>query len=157
MTATEILQRSQIIAREMGAMVARLELELLFPLVKTTTMILAKKGKLPKDLRVDRDIVDVVFISNLAQAQRAEDTEALQHFAAIVDGFAQLDPAASQVFNADEAVRVAAENLQISRRIVRGKADVEQRVETARNNAAAIAGAGAPPNGPSNPATSQNI
>lgn len=140
MTATEILQRSQIIAREMGAMIARIETELLFPLIQTVTRIMAKQGKMPKDMRVDRATVDVVFVSNLAQAQRAEDVDALQQFGAIVAGLAQLDPEASQVFNAAEAVRVAAENLQIPRRTIRSVAEVQKRMSDAAVNAQKLMG-----------------
>ncbi|MBI3443834.1 MAG: head-tail connector protein [Magnetospirillum sp.] len=72
LTATEVLQRTDDMARLLGATYGRLQSELLTPLVLRAIHILRRRGEIP-DLVVDGRTVDLQYRSPLAQNQGRRD------------------------------------------------------------------------------------
>lgn len=138
MTATEVLHRAKIIAQELGATYGRFQTELLIPLIKKLVDILSEQGLIPKNLNIGDQFIDVVFISQLAQAQRLQEVDNLMQFIAFGAQAAQFDPAAGQVIDHQQALRLVAEQLQVTPRVLRTTEEVEQRMADAQEAAMAM-------------------
>ncbi len=74
MSATEILERSQEVARILGATYGRLQTELLTPLVKRAVSILRRRGEIP-DFIIDGRNIDLQYHSPLARNQNRNDIQ----------------------------------------------------------------------------------
>ena len=72
MTATEVLERTADLSRLLGATYGRLQNELLSPLVRRALGILRRRGEV-ESIRVDGQLVDVMYHAPLARAQRRTD------------------------------------------------------------------------------------
>ena len=131
MTATEVLQRAKIIAQELGATYGRFQTELLIPLAEKILAILVEQKKIPP-LKIDGQVVDVVFISSLAQAQRLEEVDNLIQWATIAQQLGQMDPEASQLPNYSQIVTTIADRLQVDPSLIRSDEEVRQRLEQAQ-------------------------
>ncbi|KZB66065.1 phage tail protein [Thalassospira sp. MCCC 1A02491] len=69
MTATEVLERASENARLLGATYGRLQVELLYPLIRRALYILTRTGELP-DIPIDGDVVVLRHSAPLAQLPR---------------------------------------------------------------------------------------
>lgn len=74
MTATEVLERSAAMARQLGATFGRLQAELLFPLVQRGLAILQRRGEIPPFALDGRDVA-LVQQSPLARLQSQGDVQ----------------------------------------------------------------------------------
>jgi hypothetical protein len=126
MTATEIVARSRIVAQNLGATYGRLQNELLIPLVRHTIEILKDQNELPKEVTLDRNSMDVVFLSSLALSQRLQEVDNMVHFVAISTQLAQLDPRAGLVSNVVPMLQKVAELLDIKAEMLHTEEEIEE-------------------------------
>jgi len=132
MSALEIAQRGRAIAQNLGATYAGLQNDLLVPIVKDSLTILQKQNKLPKGFTIDRELVDVVFLSQIAQAQRLTEVDAMLQFATISQQLASTDPRAALLIDVDKFQRRAAELLSVDKNLLKSKAQVEEEIDELR-------------------------
>jgi len=110
MTATEVLQRRDELLRLLGPMVARLEAELLSPLLQRSYAICMRNGlfpPLPPQLAGQGWAVE--YIGPLSRAQRQSDTETVMRFFAAMQPLLQVDPTVAQVVNPERTARYLAD------------------------------------------------
>lgn len=124
MTATEIIERSRVIAQDLGATYSRLQNELLFPLVRNVVGILSAQNILP-DIPIDGNVVDVVFLSQLAQAQRLQEVDSLLQFSTVAQQLGQTDPRAGLVLDSVEVLRRMSELMSIDSAVLRDDAEID--------------------------------
>jgi len=93
MTATEVAERHEEKMLMLGPVVERVQTEKLEPLVENTFIALANQGKLPPPPQeMQGRELKVVFISILAQAQRAVATNSVDKFVANLGSIAAVKP-----------------------------------------------------------------
>lgn len=127
MTATEVLQRRDEMLRLMGPMVARLQAELLGPVIERTFAIMWRNGMLPQPPQsLSGAGYQVEYLSPLALAQKSSDAEATLRWLQSIAGMAQLDPSALDIVDMEETGRFLADRQGAPSRVVRGKAVVAE-------------------------------
>lgn len=115
MTATEVLERSAEMARQLGATYGRLQAELMFPLVRRAVSILRRRGEIP-DIVLDGHEVDLQIVSPIAlHRRRAEAQSAMQWFEMI----GLFGPEAAQIVKPQEAARWLAKSFRIPDTLLR--------------------------------------
>lgn len=100
MTATEVLERQALVAQDMGAAYGRLTSELLQPVLKRVSGILARRGLMPPEIKINGRVVAVQYTSALARAQQYEEVVGMRAFAQDVLITSQIDPSAKYSLNA---------------------------------------------------------
>jgi hypothetical protein len=139
MTATEVLQRRDEQLRLMGPMVARLQTELLGPLIERSFAIMWRNGLLPAPPpSISGAPWKVEYLSPLALAQRASDAEATMRTLQAVAGLMQIDPKAANRVDTDAALRHLADRYGAPAPILRSKDDAAA-LDEAQDAAAAEA------------------
>lgn len=136
-TATEISERSQIIAQDMGATIARLQFEMLLPIVRAVYSIMAEMGLVPPELQLDGETLDVEFVSQLAQAQQAIDEQNLLEYTQIATQFGEIDPKAGLIIDVHKALRRVAEIKHIPPQVLRTEGQIEELMQEAAEAQAA--------------------
>ena len=131
MTATEVIQRSRVIAQELGATFGRFQTELLIPLVQKMIGILAKQGLVSKQLKIDGSNIDVSFVSSLAQAQELEQMDNIIQWITVSQQLGQFDPEAALLPKYSQIIRDVADILQIDPALLHTDAEVKQQMEAA--------------------------
>lgn len=102
MTATEVAERQSEKMLMLGPVLERLHSEFLIPLIDSAFNMLVEAGELPTPPEDMQGLpVKVEFISMLAQAQKAVNTNAINRFAAFVYGNAAADPRYMDVIDVD--------------------------------------------------------
>lgn len=101
MTATEVLERSAAMARQLGATFGRLQAELLFPLVQRGLAILQRRGEIPP-FALDGREVALVQQSPLARLQSQGDVQGVLSWLQQIQA---LGPAAMQAVDALSVAR----------------------------------------------------
>jgi hypothetical protein len=99
MTATEVLERQALVAQDMGAAYGRLTSELLQPVLKRVSGILARRGLMPPEIKIDGKVVGVQYTSALARAQQYEEVVGMRAFIQDVGMLTQIDPSAKYALN----------------------------------------------------------
>lgn len=130
-TATEIAERTNIVAQELGSTVARLQHELLQPLLKSVWHWMGEMGLLPSELEIDGENLEVVFVSQLAQAQWAMDEQNLLEYTQIATQFGQIDTKAGLIIDVHKALRKVAEIKGIPAEVLRTQQEIQQVIEEA--------------------------
>ncbi|EME70393.1 hypothetical protein H261_08723 [Paramagnetospirillum caucaseum] len=115
LTATEVLQRSDDMARLLGATYGRLQSELLTPLVMRAVHILKRRGEIP-DLAVDGRTIDLQYRSPLAQNQGRRDARNVLSW---LGALSSLGPAAQGTVDAEAAARWLARAFNVPSELVR--------------------------------------
>lgn len=151
MTATEVLERSAEMARQLGATYGRLQSELLLPLAKRAVAILKRRGEIP-DIVIDGHEVDLEIVAPIAlHRRRAEAQAALQWFEALTT----FGPEASAVIKPIEAARWLAKAFRVPETLLRTPEEIAEADGLAEGMAAGPAGgempAAAAPDGPGGP------
>ncbi|MEQ8246096.1 MAG: portal protein [Alphaproteobacteria bacterium] len=129
MTATEVLERREEMLRIVGPTVARLESELLNPLVERCFMLMLRAGALgevPQAFRAAKRM-DIEYASPLAQASKMHRLRALQDWYASNQAAIQTNPQILDIIDAEAAARDAAEILGLPPAYVRSPQAVAQR------------------------------
>ncbi len=122
MTATEILERSAEMERQLGATYGRLQTELLFPLARRAVAILRRRGEIP-DIAVDGHDVDLQIVSPIAMHRRhAEAQAALQWFQTL----GLLGPDAAQIVKPQQAARWLAKAFRVPESLLRTEQEIEE-------------------------------
>ncbi|MDW3204477.1 MAG: portal protein [Alphaproteobacteria bacterium] len=122
MTATEILERSAEMERQLGATYGRLQAELLFPLARRAVAILRRRGEIP-DIAVDGHDVDLQIVSPIAMHRRhAEAQAALQWFQTL----GVLGPDAAQIVKPQQAARWLAKAFRVPETLLRTEEELDR-------------------------------
>lgn len=146
MTTVEILQRRGERAQLLAPPVSRMQQEFLSPVVSRVFAIEARAGRLPappaelsgRGLRIE-------YVSPLASLQRSSELDGVERTLAATAQVAQFDPSAVDVLDGEEITRLYAEVTNVPARLIRTRAQVQQRREQAAQAAqaqAALAAAG---------------
>ena len=129
MSATEIVQRARLLADRLGATYAGLVNDMLIPLVSKSIKILVRQGRLPKGFELNRSVVDVVFLAQLAQAQRLQEVDALLQFATVAQQIAASEPGTPAVIDPIKFQVKVAELLSVDTRILRTEDEIAEKIE----------------------------
>ena len=135
MSATEVAERTRVIASDMGASLARLQSELILPILKYVTRWLQKKGQLPEFLDMDGVVAEVQFVSRLSQAQWAEDRQNISELLAFAGAVGQVDQRAGLVVDGEAAVREMAALFGTPAKMLRSVEQVTENVQAAQQAA----------------------
>lgn len=113
-TATEIAERHEEKMLMLGPVLERLHTELLNPLVEMTFAKLVTAGALPPPPQSMQGMeLNVVFVSMLAQAQRAIQTNGIDRFVGNIGMVAQYKPDVLDKFDADQWADIYSDSLGI--------------------------------------------
>lgn len=130
-SATEVSERTNILAQELGSTISRLQFELLIPLLRSVVTTLQDDGRLPEDLELDGDRVKLEFSSRLSQAQLAEEEQDLMEFTQVVSQLGQLDPRAGMTVDIQAAVRKLSALKGIDPSLLRDDQEIERLMQQA--------------------------
>lgn len=142
MTATEVIHRAKVIAQELGATHGRWEAEGARPILQKTLRILAQQDP-TFDIQIDGREVDVVFVSNIAQAQRLQELDNLVQWTQMAAQFGQVSPEAGALPKYDDILRRAADYYKVDPRLVRNQQEVGDVMQNASRGLAAMSQPGA--------------
>ena len=117
MTATVVLERSVEMARLLGATYARLQTELMTPLVLRAVSILRRRGEIP-DITVDGRLVELQHRSPLAQAQAQRDVQAALRW---LDSVKALGPEAEATVDAAATAHWLGEAFGVPAKLMRAE------------------------------------
>ena len=131
LSATEVVERTRLIAQDMGATISRLQHELLLPVLRATLYWMGRMGQLPEGLEADGSLVRVEFVSQLAQAQWAQDVQDILEYLTIAAQFGEIDPKAGLIIDAHKALRVVGEKKAIPQEIMRSEDEIEALMQQA--------------------------
>ncbi|MDR3418686.1 MAG: portal protein [Nevskia sp.] len=130
MTATEVLQRRDEMLRLMGPMIARVQSELLGPVIARTFAVMARNGLLPplpdslKSKDGKTEDYQVEYLSPLALAQRSSDAEQVQRWLGTMQPLIQADPQVLDKVDADAVAEFLAERNGVPARLMRDAASL---------------------------------
>lgn len=144
-SATEVAERTRIIAQELGATIARLQYELLTPVLRLVITHLQEHPdiKLP-EMDLDDETFRVEYVSQLAQAQQASEEQNILEFAMTAVQFGEVDPKAGLVIDVHEALRRVAELKSIDPALLRSHQQVEELLAQAGQTAEQAQAEGVP-------------
>jgi hypothetical protein len=133
MTATEVAERKQERLLMLGAVVERLQHELLDPLIDRVFSILLEHDLLPEIPEVlSEQELKIEYLSLLAQSQKSVGVQSMDSFIATVGNMAQLYPGALDKVDFDEVIDEYADGLGVVPKILKSEIEVEK----IRNNRA---------------------
>jgi len=118
MTATQVLSLEEETKRVIGPFLARLQEELLEPLIVRTFNILLRAGVLPPPPAELRQ-VEVEFVSPIAKAQRLSEVRAISQLNEVMAPMVGLDPTLQDNLDGDLAYRHAADRLGVPKILMR--------------------------------------
>ncbi len=106
-TATEILQRLEFLHQLLGPAVARIQKELLQPLLERHFNLMLKSRALPTPPPILQGgaQIDIVFEGPLARAQRSDELRSLQDTLVLGQSLAAMSPDSLDNINTDEVFR----------------------------------------------------
>lgn len=136
MTATQILKLDEETLRVLGPIVARLQTELLAPLIERTFGIALRAGYLPTPPpSLQGQALRIEYLSPVARAQRATELTAIGRTLEFTAPLAERDPALWDVFQLDGMVRHIADVTGVPAYLLRAPAEVAE-IRRARAGAA---------------------
>ena len=119
MTAREVSERHDEKMLVLGPVMERLNCELLDPIIDRTFNIMLRRGMIPPPPReVQGQLLQVDYISIMAQAQKLIGVSGLQQFFAFVGNLAQIKPEVLDKIDGDHGIDEAAAMFGISPKIV---------------------------------------
>ena len=121
MSATEVLQRAEEKMRLMGPVFGRLQTELLSPMMTRVFGLLVRHGRIALPAELDYHDVRVEYVSPMSLAQKHLQAQAVMRTLELAGGLLQIQPEASAVFNAPEAIRKIGEMYGVSRSFFNGQ------------------------------------
>lgn len=130
-SATEIRERTRIIAQELGATISRLQYEILTPIIQAIMQEMGNQDKIPPEIQIDGENINAEFVSRLAQAQWAEEEQNLVEYSQIVAEFGQIDPQAGLVLDIHSALREVGHLKGIPAKHFRTQQEIEQKMQQA--------------------------
>jgi len=146
MTATEVQQRAEDKLRLMGPMVARLQSELLDPLIQRTFAIMLRGGRLPPPpAGIEPGRLKIEYRSTLQRTQQQEEVNALNRLILIAGQIAQFKPDALARIDFEAGLYRAAERLGVHPDVMVSASGAEAAKKAEAAVAAAQAALGAAP------------
>lgn len=134
MTAREVQERHEEKLLVLGPVLERLQSELLAPLIERTYAIMARGKLLPPAPEEIGGMIDIEYISPLAQAQEAMGLTAIEQVVGFAGNLAGIDPGIIDNIDMDGVIDEYGRLLGVPARIVRGKEAVAE-IRQARNQA----------------------
>lgn len=131
LSATEIAERTQMIAHEAGATIARLQNELVEVALQHCLRFLRQQGEIPEALTADGAITEIRYVSRLSQAQWAEERSNILNLAQVASAFGEFDTQAGLVIDTSSALRRVAALDNLPTEIMRSPEEVEKLIEQA--------------------------
>lgn len=132
LSATEVAERTRVIASDMGASLSRMQTEFLVPVLKFVLHHLREKGQAPDFVDIQGQFTDVQFVSRLAQAQWSEDFNALVEVLSVAGSIGEVDPRAALVLDGEAAVRELAHLRGIPDKLQRSTEQVTETLQAAQ-------------------------
>jgi len=127
MTATEVAERHEEKLLMLGPVLERLEVEMLDPIVNKVFDMLNDRGMLPPPPEELEGVdLEIEYVSTLAAAQKAVDTEKIERVVGFVMGMSEVNPEILDKLDADQSVDKYASMIGAPPEIVRSDADVEK-------------------------------
>jgi hypothetical protein len=125
MTATEVLQRRDELLRLLGPMVARLEAELLSPLVSRSFAILMRNGLFPPPpAQLQGAGWTVEYLGPLSRAQKQADAETVMRFLGAMQPLMQIDPSVAQEVHPGRTAEFLADRTGLPTKLLRTEAEL---------------------------------
>ena len=131
-SATEVAERTRVIASDMGASLARLQNELLIPVLSYVLDFLQRQELVPEGLDLNDDFTEIQFVSRLAQAQWAEDRANLAELLQIAQAVGEVDPRAALVVDGESALREYAQLQGTPTRLLRNSEQIDTMMQQAQ-------------------------
>jgi len=135
MSATEAQIRYEQMQRLLGPTLGRLQNDLLIPIISRAFKLLAREGQLPDPPQevIDANAeFDIEFVGPLARAQKTDRATSTERFVAFGANLAQVNPAALDNIDFDDAIRSVGRDLAVPPSAIRDAKEVEK-VRTERN------------------------
>lgn len=129
MTAFEVAQRAEQMQKVLGPTMGRLHNELLQPLLIRTFKILLRAGALPQvpdALRQSGIDVEIIFVNQLARAQKVEDLGNITQWAQELAALAQVKPEVLDYINADGIAKHTAKIRGVPEIVVTNEEEVQE-------------------------------
>ena len=130
-SAQEIMERSRILAHDLGSTIARLQHDVILPVIQVVLEHLQDMGEISEEFELDGTLAQPRFVSRLAQAQMANDEQNLIEYATIVTQFGEVDPKAGLVLDVHRALRRLGEFKAIHPEDMRSDEEIEELMQQA--------------------------
>ena len=127
MSATEVMVRQDNMARFMAPTMARLQNDMLDPIISRAFKMLARAGEIesPPQIVVDNNAAfDIQYLGSLSRAQNSDKAASVERLVGNVANLAEVFPEALDVIDADNMVRDMARDLNVSATILRDDTQV---------------------------------
>lgn len=141
LTATEIMQRAQLIDQNLGSAISIMTYEFLIPLVQNMLSIVGEQvgNDAMRNMRIDGRSVEVQFLGSLSQAQRQQEAQAMVEYTTVVASMAQLDPQSMAVVDVPKMLRKVSERMNVPPDIIRSDEQVTEYMQQAQQGLQQIA------------------
>lgn len=137
MTATEVLQRRDELLRLLGPMVARLEAELLAPLIERSFAICWRNNLFPPPPpQLAGAGWTVEYLGPLSRAQKQTDAETVMRFFAAMQPLMQIDPTAAEQIHPGRTAEYLADRSGMPASLLRTPAEIAERRQAEADMAA---------------------
>ncbi len=113
MTATEVLTRNTEMARILGAVYSRLQIELLNPLIERALLILKNRGLIPQII-CENHVIDINFKSPLVHGQTQTEANQMINFLNCLNA---IEPEMTTFLNSKDIVQYLAQKMNIPLRL----------------------------------------
>lgn len=135
MTATEVLQRTEEKLRLLGPILGRQQFELLRPMFERIFKILLRNNEFgePPEILQGQEF-QIQYSSQIAKSQRVSESQNLTRAISVIAPLVEYDPAIMDVFDGDEAARIAAEMFNVPQRMLRTQEKLNN-IRSARSEA----------------------
>ena len=135
-SATEIQQRAQELAQNLGSAFGRLITETMQPMVKRTLQIMSDEGMIVLPLKVNGMDVRIKPVSPIAMSQNSSDISNLIQYAQLIS---QLGPEGASVLKIGEIADYIADKLGIPIKLINNASERAEIVEQTQQAAAQLA------------------
>lgn len=127
MTTVEVDQRIDENHSGFGPILARLNDDVLAPLVNRGLGVMSRKGKIPENPPAELDgPLDAFFTSAIAKAQRLGEVKAINSFIGLIQPIAQAKPEVLDLIDGDNTIKIMAEITGVSAGIFADDDKVEE-------------------------------
>jgi hypothetical protein len=127
MTATEVAERVAEGLRLLGPVLERNQTEFLSPTIDRIFAVCHRNGLFPEPPEeLQGQPLKVEYISPLAQAQKAEGAVSITRLLGFAQAVGSLNPASLDVMNFDESLRIYAEFLGVSLKVINSPEDIDR-------------------------------
>jgi hypothetical protein len=128
MSATEVMVRQDNMARFMAPTMARIQNDVLTPIISRSFRIMARENQFPPppDVVVQSDAqFDIQYMGSLSRAQNSDKAASVERLVSNVANLAPVFPQALDVIDADAFVRELARDLNVPASTLRGDREVK--------------------------------